>query len=57
MSRIQYDSKDSTTMGLALAGRGNVGSPGVGKHFAISDDSNADLVGTALKSNHYRHGN
>lgn len=57
MSRIRNDSTDSRLLGLALAGGGNVGPPGVGKHFAISDDSNADLVGTALKSNHHRHGN
>lgn len=43
-------------MGLALTRRGNIGPSGVGEHFAISDDSNANLVGTALKSDYYRHG-
>lgn len=43
-------------MGLALTRRGNIGPSGVGEHFAISDDSNANLVGTALKSDYDRHG-
>lgn len=46
----------STLWGPALTRRGNVGPSGVGEHFAISDDSNADLVGTALKTDYYRHG-
>lgn len=41
---------------LALTGWSNVGPSGVGKDFPISDDSNANFIGTALKSNDHRHG-
>ena len=44
-------------MGLTLTRRSNVRPSRVGKHLTISDDSYANLVGTALKSNYYRHCN
>lgn len=43
-------------MWLALTRRGNVGPSRVGKHLSIPDDSYADLIGTALKSNYDSHG-
>lgn len=41
---------------LTLTRRCNVSPSGVGKHFPIPDYAYADLIGTALKSNHYSHG-
>lgn len=46
----------SEQKGLALTRWCNVGPSGVGEDFPISDDSNANLIGTALKSNYHRHG-
>ena len=40
----------------ALAGRRDVGSPGVGQHLAVSHDPNADLVGRALEPDDADHG-
>lgn len=39
----------------ALTRWSNVGSSGVGKDFPISDYSNANFIGAALKSNDHRH--
>lgn len=50
------DISASAEMWLALTRRGDVGPSRVGKHFPISDDAYANLIGTALKSNYDRHG-